>query len=78
MSGEKKRCKLTVKTQPYLCANQLHISAVCGHHQAERMAVSKNNYNTCTMQLILYLDFTVLYYSFSYVQFEVQPDDGYI
>ena len=36
--GEKKRCKVTVETQLYLCANQLHVSAIYSHNKAEHIA----------------------------------------
>jgi hypothetical protein len=47
--GEKKRCKITVHTQLYLCANQLHISAMYSHHRA------------CVSTVILHLSFLLMY-----------------
>lgn len=42
---KKERCKLTSQTQLYLCANQLHVSALYSHHKAAHRTVTKKNYN---------------------------------
>jgi len=42
---EKKRYKLTVQTRLYMCLNQLHVSAIYSHHQAEHRTINKKNYN---------------------------------
>ena len=46
IQGQKKICKITVKSRLYPCANQLHVSAIYSHNQAEPRIVNKKNDNT--------------------------------
>ena len=38
---------ITVSTQLYLCANQLHVSAIYNHHPAEQRTVYKKTLMHC-------------------------------
>jgi hypothetical protein len=42
----KKRCKITLQTQLYLCEDQLRVSAINSHHQTEHRTINNKNYNT--------------------------------
>jgi hypothetical protein len=44
----KERMEITVPTQFYLCANQLRVSAIYGHHKAEQRTANKKTVTQCT------------------------------